>query len=176
MGSLRPSGGLGGSPFGLASLAAFFALPTAITDAIFWVLDGNANDDIPPRAAREQVAAGGVERQSTDNQLVASSGQVDRSRVAEQSAIELELVDDLELAAAGIDSPAVGREAQAVKRLIDRHSANDLLPGAVQIDDDDLVVLPARVENGQILPARMNAALTGKLPTSICLPAGRSRH
>ena len=78
--------------------------------------------------------------------------------------------------AARIKSPTVGRETEAIKGLIDRNPTDNLLPGPIQVNDRDLVVLPAGVQDGKICPLGWTAELIGKLPTSICFPTGRSRH
>src|SRR5712691_7780619 len=70
-------------------------------------------------------------------------------------------MDDLELAAAGEQVLAVGREAQPVKRLIEPDVADDLL--ALEIDNLNLVVAVASVQHRQPAAAGVEGQVDGKV-------------
>src|SRR5262249_42770703 len=75
---------------------------------ILRVFDRDADDEVAPGAAGEQVAAGGVHRKPANDQFLPGPREADLPRIAEQPAVEVKLVDDLELAAAGVQPSAVG--------------------------------------------------------------------
>src|SRR5262249_8456277 len=132
----------------------------------------HADNNVPPCAAGEKVAAGRVHRQAANDQIWSRPGQIDRPRIAEESAAEVEFVHDLELATACVHLPPVGRETKAVERLIDNRPADDLLPRLVEVDDDDLVLLHPGVEDRKVLPARMDNGVDREV-ADLDLPASR---
>src|SRR5262249_57152258 len=102
-----------------------------------------------PGAGDEEVLAGGVEGQPTDDELLRVGGDLAPPALAQQAFFESEGVHYFELPAGGVEGPAVGRPGQPVEGLVDGDPAGDLLLAGGQIDDDDLVGAVAGVQGGE---------------------------
>jgi len=85
-------------------------------------------------------------------------------------------VNHLVLAAADVERLAVGGEAQAVKRRLHRHPANDALLGVLELDDHDFMLAEPGVLHREPVAARMQRGIDGEVAESRCLPAGRRLH
>jgi len=83
--------------------------------------------------------------------------------IGKQTFVEGEGVDDFILAAAGEQRLAVGREAEAVERLVEADPAYDSRMVLAQLDDDDFVFALAGVKDGGPLAVRVQCDIDGEV-------------
>ncbi len=119
-------------------------------------------DGMAPQTGGEQRFAVGVAGQTAGNEDLRLVGHADGAMAGKQSVREVPGVDDFQLAAAGKKRFAIGSEAQTIKRLIDRHTADNFRI-SLESEEDDFMRAVTGMQRGEPSAAGMQDEIDGEI-------------
>ncbi len=130
---------------------------------------------VAPRSGGEQRLARLIDGEAADDEFLLRLDDGDRAMIRQQAVAEVVRMDHLEFAAAEVKRLAVGGKAEAVERLLDRHTADDAPAFAFAVDDDDFMFAVAGVLHGEPFAAGMESDVDGEIADFEMFAGGSQR-